>query len=223
MWIGCCAHRQWFRPAIADNMGGDLAGGQGDAETRPERRARDQDRRRDAKGVPFLFRLSGIGPEAINLGGAGGQSPPGRHLRRAWKLCVVRSWCVSGQPAAAVWIAVLCLRVRSQPFFWYGAVTDATVCPVPYPAAPHTHPFVDSTAEGSAVVRPSGEGPARIISRSTVPPARVVSIRLTSGAAAVATTTVPIHGALQTDSHRGGTTPPGAPFRCNRLSSLHSC
>jgi hypothetical protein len=38
----------------------DLAGGQGDAETRPERRARSQDRRRDAcsssSGVPFLFR-----------------------------------------------------------------------------------------------------------------------------------------------------------------------
>jgi hypothetical protein len=42
------AHRQWFRALIADNMASDLAGGQGHAETRPERRARSQDRRRDA-------------------------------------------------------------------------------------------------------------------------------------------------------------------------------
>lgn len=112
--------------------------------------------------------------------------------------------------------SIVCGFVRSRSLA-HGAVTDATVCPLPCPAAPHTHPFVNSAADSTAGVRPSAEGPAPIISRSTVPPARVVSIRLTSGAAAVGTTAVLIHGALQTDSHRGGTTPGRTPFRCNRL------
>src|SRR5438552_5840609 len=82
-------------------------------------------------------------------------------------------------------------------------------CPLTYPAAPHIHPFVDSAADQTAAVRYS-ESPARIISRSTVPQARVVSIRPTSGARLSWKTTVPIHGPPQTDPHRGGAAPQGA-------------
>jgi hypothetical protein len=61
------------RPQI--KMVSDLGGGQGDAETRPERRLRGRDRRRDARCVPFLLLLSELGTKAVNLGGVGGQSP----------------------------------------------------------------------------------------------------------------------------------------------------
>src|SRR5205807_6996217 len=82
--------------------------------------------------------------------GVWGAEPPGRHLRWCWELCAVRvSLSLPGRQRR-YWIAVRCVRVRSQPFFWHGAVTDACVCLGPCPAAPHTHPFVHSTAERTA-------------------------------------------------------------------------
>src|SRR5260370_7240153 len=57
-----------------------------------------------------------------------------------------RSWCVSAQPAVRCESRyMVCAFVRSRSLA-HGAVTDASVCPVPCPAAPHTHPFVDSMA-----------------------------------------------------------------------------
>jgi len=104
-------------------------------------------------GVPFLFVFSEIGTLAVNLGGSGGQSPLAatcgvRGIGLSFVVCVCLA-SSSGRNRGPG------LRVRSQSFLSCGAATDASVCPLPHPAAPHTHPFVNSTAESTAVVRNS--------------------------------------------------------------------
>ena len=69
-----CAHGDWFHELIVDKIVSDLAGGQGDAETRPERRARSQDRRRGAMSVPFLLVSPGLAPKRKISGGLGGRA-----------------------------------------------------------------------------------------------------------------------------------------------------
>ena len=59
---------------IADTMINVLAGGQGDAETRPERRARNQDRRWDADRRPVFSAVSNFVFEVATLARAWGLS-----------------------------------------------------------------------------------------------------------------------------------------------------
>jgi len=72
----CCFHSCLFCRIVSG-----LSGGQGNAETQPERRLRGQIPQKGRTSVPsrLLFlqqSFCGIGTEAINLRGFGGQRPP---------------------------------------------------------------------------------------------------------------------------------------------------
>ena len=144
-WIGLWnfflavrAHRGSLHDLVGGKIVDDPSGGQGDAETRPERRLRGQDRRRGARCVPFLFDISGIGAKAINLGGSGGQSPPAAILRCAWESFVVRGARLFGRQRrwkSRSWFAgsiavVLFVRSCDRRLRLSGAVPGCT----PYPS-----------------------------------------------------------------------------------------
>ena len=163
------AHREWFGAGGADKMENELAGGQGDAETRPERRARGQDRRRGAAKRPVAVgeKSPGLAPGDKSRGGLGGQRPTSTGLRRArecqaW-FVIVCFW--SARQGRCGSRSIVCGFDRSRSFRTEPSQTRWSVRSRTR-LHPDIHPFVDSTAEGSTAARCS-QSPARTISRST--------------------------------------------------------